>query len=95
MKLIAIEEHFLTPEVEQAWASIKLELADPSVAIHRGDIERRLRDLTDERIALMDETGVDLQVLSLTTPALHDLRPESIDLARRINDMIAGGCPSA
>jgi uncharacterized protein len=89
MKLIAIEEHFLTREVQEAWSAIKLELVDPSVAIHRGDIERRLRDLTDERIDLMDETGVDVQVLSLTTPALHDLGPEGIELARRINDTIA------
>jgi uncharacterized protein len=89
MKLIAIEEHFLTAEVQDAWSAIRLELADPSVAIHRGDIERRLVDLADERIGLMDETGVDIQVLSLTTPALHDLGPESVDIARRSNDMIA------
>ena len=37
----------------------------------------------------MDETGLDVQVLSLTTPALHDLGPESIDMARRTNDALA------
>ncbi len=37
----------------------------------------------------MDETGVDVQVLSLTTPALHDLGPESVGLARRTNDAVA------
>lgn len=37
----------------------------------------------------MDETGLDVQVLSLTTPALHDLGPESVDLARRANDAVA------
>jgi hypothetical protein len=30
----------------------------------------------------MDETGLDVQVLSLTTPALHDLGPESVEMAR-------------
>ncbi|OHV08701.1 hypothetical protein BH688_11765 [Kushneria phosphatilytica] len=37
----------------------------------------------------MAETGLDVQVLSLTTPTLHDLGAESIDLARRTNDMLA------
>lgn len=89
MKLIGIEEHFLTVEVRDAWRAIGLELTDPSVAFHAGAIEKRLVNLTDERLGLMDETGLDVQVLSLTTPALHDLGPESVDLARRINDTVA------
>ncbi|WP_334314133.1 amidohydrolase family protein [Agrobacterium tumefaciens] len=52
-------------------------------------IERRLFDLAEDRLAMMDETGLDVQVLSLTTPALHDLGPESVDMARRTNDLIA------
>ena len=89
MKLIGIEEHFLTAEVRDAWSAIGLELTDPSVGFHAGAIEKRLTNLTDERLALMDETGLDVQVLSLTTPALHDLGPESVDMARRINDTVA------
>jgi predicted TIM-barrel fold metal-dependent hydrolase len=89
MKLIGIEEHFLTADVRDAWSEIGLELTDPSVAFHSGAIEKRLMNLAEERLALMDETGLDVQVLSLTTPALHDLGPESIDLARRINDTVA------
>ena len=38
---------------------------------------------------LVDETGLDVQVLSLTTPALHDLGRESVALARRTNDTVA------
>jgi len=38
----------------------------------------------------MDESGVDVQVLSVTTPALHNLEPEeSVTLARRTNDLVA------
>ena len=66
-----------------------LAATDPSVAFHHGEIEGRLLDLADRRLALMDETGVDVQVLSLTTPALHDLGPDSIGLARRTNDALA------
>jgi hypothetical protein len=80
MKLIGIEEHYLTADVRDAWDAIGLAATDPSVAFHSGEIERRLLDLAGERIALMDETGLDVQVLSLTTPALHDLGPGSIDL---------------
>jgi hypothetical protein len=36
----------------------------------------------------MDETGLDVQVLSLTTPPLH-LGQESVELARRANDAVA------
>ena len=89
MKLIGIEEHFLTAEVRAAWNDMRLEAIDPSVAAHSGAVERRLLDLADERVALMDETGLDVQVLSLTTPALHDLGPGSLDLARRTNDAAA------
>ena len=89
MQLIGIEEHFLTAEVRDAWTAAGLEATDPSVAYHPAVLERRLLDLADERIALMDETGLDVQVLSLTTPALHQLGPDSAGMARRINDALA------
>ena len=89
IELIGIEEPSLTAAVRDAWEAVGLAATDPSVGIHSGDLERRLIDLADERIALMDETGLDIAVLSLTTPALHDLGRESIDLARRANDAVA------
>ena len=87
--LIGIEEHFLTPAIENAWHAIGLEATDPSVGYHQGAFGRRLIDLADERLRLMDETGLDMQVLSLTTPALHDLGPKSVELAQRTNDAVA------
>ncbi len=89
MKLIGIEEHFHTAEIDAAWRAIGLDAIDPSVAFHSGKLESRLFNLAEERIALMDETGLDIQVLSLTTPALHDLGRVSIQLARKTNDMLA------
>lgn len=89
MQLIGIEEHFMTEEIRDRWHAVGLDAVDPSVAFHSGAIESRLLDLADQRIALMDETGLDIQVLSLTTPALHDLGSESIAMARRANDMLA------
>lgn len=89
MKLIGSEEHFLTSEVAAAWHGIGLDKTDPSTAFHAGDMAARLLDLDDARIARMDETGLDVQVLPLTTPALHDLGPESVAIARRVNDAVA------
>jgi predicted TIM-barrel fold metal-dependent hydrolase len=89
VKLIAIEEHFLTAEIRAAWASSAIG-QEGTAGFDRGDIEQRLDDLGPERIALMDEAGVDVQVLSVTTPALHNLdAEESVVLARRTNDLIA------
>ena len=89
MKLIGIEEHYLTQDVRDAWDAIGLAATDPSAAVHSQEVEQRLLGVSDERLALMDETGVDVQVLSLTTPALHDLGSKSVDLARRANDALA------
>jgi uncharacterized protein len=89
MRLIGIEEHYLTADVRDAWEAIGLAATDPSVALRSGEVERRLLDLVDKRLALMDETGLDVQVLSLTAPALHDLGEEMVELARRANDAVA------
>jgi predicted TIM-barrel fold metal-dependent hydrolase len=89
MKLIAIEEHFLTADIRAAWASSAIG-QEGTAGFDRGEIEERLDDLGQGRIALMDESGVDVQVVSVTTPALHNLEPEeSVILARRTNDLLA------
>lgn len=88
-KLIGIEEHFLTADIRAAWAASVTGEVGTSV-FDRGEIGERLDDLTERRLALMDESGVDMQVLSVTTPALHNLEPEeSVHLARRTNDLVA------
>lgn len=89
MKLIGVEEHFLTSEVLDTWNAMNLGASDPSAALHSGEVETRLLDLAGQRLALMDETGLDVQILSLTTPGLHDLGRESVLLARRTNDAVA------
>jgi hypothetical protein len=89
MKLIGIEEHFLTADIRAAWAASATG-EEGMGAFDRGEIGERLDDLTEQRLALMDESGTDLQVLSAATPALHNLEPEeSVHLARRTNDLIA------
>jgi predicted TIM-barrel fold metal-dependent hydrolase len=89
MKLIGIEEHFLTREVRDAWGAPET-AEDPTMGLHQGWIGELLEDLGEERLRLMDETGLDVQVLSLTTPGLHNLdAPASVELAQRTNDLVA------
>ena len=90
MKIVGVEEHFLSPAVRASWAAAPSAGQDISESFHQGEILDRLEELSDERLARMDESGVDVQVLSLTSPGLHNLDPaEGISLARRTNDLIA------
>lgn len=93
MRLIAIEEHILPQVVRDAWDAAPPPYDPVSAFADGGENGHRLADLGDGRIALMDEQGVDVQVLSLTTPGLHNLgSSESVDVAQRVNDLIAETC---
>jgi uncharacterized protein len=61
MKIIGIEEHFLSPTVRGAWAAAASAGQDASASLHLGEIQDRLEELSDERLARMDESGIDLQ----------------------------------
>ncbi len=47
MKIVGIEEHFITIDVRKAWQSVALGSSDLSIAPHSGVTERRLFDLAD------------------------------------------------
>jgi predicted TIM-barrel fold metal-dependent hydrolase len=54
---------------------------------------KNLGDLGEARIADMDRSGVDMQVLSYTHPSPEILEPSrAIPLARQVNDEIAEAC---
>jgi predicted TIM-barrel fold metal-dependent hydrolase len=89
MKIISIEEHFLTREITAAWEASAIG-SEGTGNFDQGEIRQRLEDVGEGRLTLMDESGVDVQVLSVTTPALHNLEPvESVQLARSTNDLVA------
>lgn len=91
MKLIAIEEHFCPAEVLAAWADLPADLRDPSLTVFSdGETEGRLKDFGATRLRHMDEMGVDVQVISLTTPATQVLdAAQAVRLARSSNDLAA------
>jgi predicted TIM-barrel fold metal-dependent hydrolase len=91
MKTIGTEEHFVTDEVLAAWRRLDSRARDdsPPSAIPR-EVEDRLREVGDRRIAAMDEAGLDVQVISLTSPGLHNLpADEATRLQIETNDRIA------
>ena len=55
-----------------------------------GKVQTRLEDLSEERLRQMNDSGVDVQVLSLTTPATQNLAAtDAVGLAREANDLVA------
>ena len=69
MKIIGLEEHFATPELIDAWHALEPQWQDVAL-VHSSDDEltSRLLDVDAERIAAMDDTGLDVAVVSMTTP---------------------------
>ncbi|KTT96009.1 amidohydrolase [Sphingomonas yabuuchiae] len=93
MRLIAIEEHVLPSFVRNAWAFAPPPHDPVSDIADGGMTGERLADLGKARLALMDEQGIDIQVLSLTTPGLHNLEErQAVETAQRVNDLIADAC---
>jgi predicted TIM-barrel fold metal-dependent hydrolase len=68
MKTIALEEHFVTASFLQATGAYG-NGGHPAIA----DMRPKLLDLGEERIAAMDEGGIDLQILSLAAMGIDTL----------------------
>jgi len=88
MRKIALEEHFTTPELDGYTSAMRITNGVDAFA----DIRRRLTEFDELRIEAMDKAGIDLAVLSVTTPgvqALPDARV-AVRRARDANDFLAG-----
>ncbi|GGF35174.1 amidohydrolase family protein [Subtercola lobariae] len=88
MFTIGLEEHFVTPDLVK-YGAAAADIAQPKAW---ADASRRLLDVFDERLALMDETGLDVQVLSLNSPGLQAEAdaPTAVRHMREVNDFLAG-----
>jgi predicted TIM-barrel fold metal-dependent hydrolase len=103
MKKIDVEAHFYTrgfqeylrtrkeiPREESYKGSIRLWYAPNIWEPHGAAIENRLLDLAEGRIKAMDEAGIDMQVLSLSTPGCEQFSPaDGIALAKKVNDELS------
>ena len=95
-RLVATEEAFSIPEQVNAFRHCKQTLwHDPdveqwSIFLTSEVLMRRLLDVDQERLAIMDQAGVDMHVLSLTSPGVQLLDADSAtSLATAANDQLA------
>ena len=102
-KRIAVEEAFATREILQAYRDLLAHNGSPDIGFNslmgyylNSPAERtravaeRLQDLGARRIADMDATGIDVQILSLTSPGVQIFDADkAVGLARDANDELA------
>ena len=93
MRIVALEEHFTFPELQNR--------IDPALVIKRGypapdapsarpEIDDRLKDFGEARLKSLDDAGVSLQVLGPSGPGADLLPPgEGPAFARELNDALA------
>jgi predicted TIM-barrel fold metal-dependent hydrolase len=89
--LIAIEEHWMLPNLMSALKAVPPPLYDESVVLNEmDDLPERLADLGPGRIAAMDAQGIDMAIVALTPPGTQALPPqEAVRLSRAANDAAA------
>ena len=101
---IATEEAFTTPELAKEYRRIaksssgdnldlilmRMVFGDPSPGSLGDQFRRQLLDVDQERLQVMDESGVDMHLLSLTIPGVQMFNPEAaVAAAREANDHLA------
>jgi len=81
-QVIALEEHYLDPEVARHFK-------EGGPESRPGPLRERLEDVAALRLREMDEAGIDLQVLSHSAPATQRLDSETaVPVARQANDRL-------
>jgi predicted TIM-barrel fold metal-dependent hydrolase len=82
VRIIAVEEHYWDGELASHFRG--------GEAGRPGQIERRLRDFAGDRIADMDEAGIDISVLSHGAPSGQKLASEiAVPVIAQVNDRLA------
>jgi uncharacterized protein len=94
MRTITIEEHFWTTAICEAVDRQNAAQSQNNVPARAlspvGELSSKLADLGERRLKDMDAAGIDLQVISHTSPGTQTLPvSEAIPLARDANDQLA------
>jgi predicted TIM-barrel fold metal-dependent hydrolase len=90
MRLITLEEHFATPGFLDGPGRDLKDQAERYSSTRAARLIEQLCDIDDKRLAEMNDAGIDMQVLSLTSPGTEQLEPAAaIALASETNDYLA------
>jgi predicted TIM-barrel fold metal-dependent hydrolase len=93
MRIVALEEHFIVPELTKRIEPALLRtrgFPQPGTPAAAHLPSRELADLGVDRLASMDAAGISVQVLSLSGPGADLMdRSEAPKLARAFNDHLA------
>ncbi len=90
MRTITLEEHFATPGFLDGPGRELKDQAERYNSSRAIKLIEQLCDIGDKRLAEMDAAGIDMQVLSLTSPGTEQLATaEAIVLANETNDYLA------
>ena len=90
MRTITLEEHFATPGFLDGPGRELKDQAERYNSSRAVKLIEQLCDIGDKRLAEMDAAGIDMQVLSLTSPGTEQLATaEAIVLANETNDYLA------
>ena len=87
VKKIALEEHFLDPATEPYWRPTMVDVAPAKTA----QLYSALTDFGDQRLAMMDKTGIARAVLAIAGPGVQAERDTATAIrnARASNDFLA------
>jgi 2,3-dihydroxybenzoate decarboxylase len=100
---IATEEAFIPPELHKIYRDLVASggVDDPgfnsligyylgSTSERARNVSERLQDLGARRLADMDAAGIDMQIISLTSPGVQVLKQDvAVEMARLANDQLA------
>ena len=87
VKKIALEEHFLDPATEPYWRPTMVDVAPAKTA----QLYASLTDFGEQRLAMMDKTGIARAVLAIAGPGVQAERDAATAVrdARASNDFLA------
>jgi predicted TIM-barrel fold metal-dependent hydrolase len=89
IRIVGLEEHVVLPVLLEAWTRAGVPQI-PQLGYGDEPFAQRLRDVTDRRLADMDDQGVDVAVLSLASPGVQNLAAaDAVTVAREANDALA------
>jgi uncharacterized protein len=89
MRTITLEEHFVSPGFLEGPGK-DLKVRAQQFGDRAAKLFEQLSEIGDKRIAEMDAAGIDVQVLSLTSPGTEQLEAaDALSIARDANDFLA------